>query len=204
MNRKNIIGIMMNRKSGYFVVYRDIWKHPVFKNLIESAIWLYMISSASHQDKTLNFLDNRIFVKRNELIFPLRKNAKFWKITYSEMRTFILRLKRRGMITTRLAQLLPTSNHPRRNITIISIINYDKFQYVDNEQPASAQLSPLTNKQDTNKQLTNSSNKNVNKNKSSKEYEEIGTEGEYIMLRKKSDGKKYLKHKFRDEPLKDY
>ena len=204
MNRKNIIGIMMRRKSGYFIVYRNIWKDPVFKNLIESAIWLYMISSASHQDKTLNFLDNRIFVKRNELIFPLRKNATFWKITYSEMRTFILRLKRRGMITTRLAQLLPTSNHPRRNITIISIINYDKFQYVDNEQPASAQLSPLSNKQDTNKQLTNSSNKNVNKNKSSKEYEEIGTEGNYIMLRKKSDGKKYLKHKFRDEPIKDY
>ena len=203
MNRKSIIGIMMSRKSGYFIVYRNIWKHPVFKNLIESAIWLYMISSASHQDKTLNFLDNRIFVKRNELIFPLRKNASFWKITYSEMRTFILRLKRRGMITTRLAQLIPTSNHPRRNITIISIINYDKFQYVDSEQPASNQLSPLTNTQGINKQITNSSNKNVNK-KSSKEYEEIGTEGNYIMLRKKSDGKKYLKHKWKDEPLKDY
>jgi len=202
MNRKSIIGIMMSRKSGYFIVYRNIWKHPVFKNLIESAIWLYMISSASHQDKTLNFLDNRIFVKRNELIFPLRKNATFWKITYSEMRTFILRLKRRGMITTRLAQLIPTSNHPRRNITIISIINYDKFQYVDNQQPASNQLSPLTNTQGINKQITNSSNKNVNK--ISKEYEEIGTEGNYIMLRKKSDGKKYLKHKWKDEPLKDY
>jgi hypothetical protein len=193
---------MMSRKSGYFIVYRNIWKHPVFKNLIESAIWLYMISSASHQDKTLNFLDNRIFVKRNELIFPLRKNATFWKITYSEMRTFILRLKRRGMITTRLAQLIPTSNHPRRNITIISIINYDKFQYVDNEQPASNQLSPLTNTQGINKQITNSSNKNVNK--ISKEYEQIGTEDHYVILRKKSDGKKYLKHKWKDEPLKDY
>ena len=202
MNRKSIIGIMMSRKSGYFIVYRNIWKHPVFKNLIESAIWLYMISSASHQDKTLNFLDNRIFVKRNELIFPLRKNATFWKITYSEMRTFILRLKRRGMITTRLAQLIPTSNHPRRNITIISIINYDKFQYVDNEQPASNQLSPLTNTQGINKQITNSSNKNVNK--ISKEYEQIGTEDHYVILRKKSDGKKYLKHKWKDEPLKDY
>ena len=202
MNRKSIIGIMMSRKSGYFIVYRNIWKHPVFKNLIESAIWLYMISSASHQDKTLNFLDNRIFVKRNELIFPLRKNATFWKITYSEMRTFILRLKRRGMITTRLAQLIPTSNHPRRNITIISIINYDKFQYVDSEQPASNQLSPLTNTQGINKQITNSSNKNVNK--ISKEYEQIGTEDHYVILRKKSDGKKYLKHKWKDEPLKDY
>ena len=26
---------MESRKSGYFVVYRDVWKHKVFKNLIQ-------------------------------------------------------------------------------------------------------------------------------------------------------------------------
>ena len=190
---------MQGRKSGYFLVYRDVWKHKVFRSLIESSVWLYMISSASHQDKTLNFLNSRIFVKRAELIFPLRKNATFWKLTYSEMRTFILRLKRRGMITTRLAQLTPTSNHPRRNITIISVINYDKFQYVDNEQPAPDQLSPLTNTQDTNKQYTNI----AIKNKSSKDIVYTGDEfGEYVKI--KTGGKIKWKHKFKDNmPLKD-
>ena len=190
---------MQGRKSGYFLVYRDVWKHKVFRSLIESSVWLYMISSASHQDKTLNFLNSRIFVKRAELIFPLRKNATFWKLTYSEMRTFILRLKRRGMITTRLAQLTPTSNHPRRNITIISVINYDKFQYVDNEQPAPDQLSPLTNTQDTNKQYTNI----AIKNKSSKDIEYLGDQfGEYVKI--KTGGKIKWKHKFKDNmPLKD-
>ena len=134
MNRKSIIGIMMSRKSGYFICYRNIWQHPVFKNLLQASCWIYMISSASHQDKDLRFLDNKIFVRRGEMIMPLRVTAKRFKMSYSEMRTF--------------------------------------------------------------------SNKNVNK--SSKEYEEIGTEGNYIMLRKKSDGKKYLKHKWKDEPLKDY
>ena len=189
---------MQGRKSGYFLVYRDVWNHKVFRSLIESSVWLYMISSASHQDKTLNFLNSRIFVKRAELIFPLRKNATFWKLTYSEMRTFILRLKRRGMITTRLAQLTPTSNHPRRNITIISVINYDKFQYVDNEQPAPDQLSPLTNTQDTNKQYTNI----AIKNKSSKEIVYTGNEyGEYSEIKLK--GKIKWKHKYLDKPLKD-
>jgi hypothetical protein len=108
------------------------------------------------------------------------------------------------MITTRTHQLAPTSNHPSRKVTIINVVNYDKFQYVDKEQPPHDHLSQqgLINKS-TKKQILISSNNNVNK-KSSKEYEEIGTEGNYIMLRKKSDGKKYLKHKFRDEPLKDY
>ena len=190
---------MQKTDSGYFLVYRKVWRNKVFRSLIESSVWLYMISSASHQDKTLNFLNSRIFVKRAELIFPLRKNATFWKLTYSEMRTFILRLKRRGMITTRLAQLTPTSNHPRRNITIISVINYDKFQYVDNEQPAPDQLSPLSNTQDTNKQYTNI----AIKNKSSKDIEYLGDDfGDYVKI--KTGGKIKWKHKFKnDMPLKD-
>ena len=191
---------MGTRKSGYFIVFRDVWKHKVFKNLIESSLWLYMISSATHEDKTLNFLDNRIFVKRGELIFPLRKNSTFWKITYSEMRTFILRLKRRGMIKTRLAQLSPTSNHPRRNITIISVVNYDKFQYVDKDQPAPDQLSPYTNTLDTNKLNTNISIKN--NNGFSKEIIYTGNKfGEYSEI--KVDGKFKWKHKYLDKPLKD-
>jgi len=192
---------MQDRKSGYFIVYRDVWRHKSFKNLIESAIWLYMISSASHQEKTLNFLDNRIFVKRGELIFPLRKNATFWKMTYSEMRTFILRLKRRGMITTRLAQLTPTSNHPRRNITLISVINYDKFQYVDNEQPASAHLSPLTNTQDTNKQYTKIAIKNINGSSKEKEFKG-NVSGEWQQVKIK--GKVLWKHRFKTElPMRE-
>ena len=190
---------MQGRKSGYFLVYRDVWNHKVFRSLIESSVWLYMISSASHQDKTLNFLNSRIFVKRGELIFPVRKNATFWKMTYSEMRTFILRLKRRGMITTRLAQLTPSSNHPRRSITIINVINYDKFQYVDKDQPPHAHLSPLTNTQDTNKQYTNI----AIKNKSSKDLKYTGDKfGNYVQI--VVDGKKKWKHAFLDNmPLKD-
>ena len=53
---------MGSTNSGYFLVWRKIWKSPVFKNLKQCAIWIYMISQATHRDKTLNFLDNKIFV----------------------------------------------------------------------------------------------------------------------------------------------
>ena len=102
------------------------------------------------------------------------------------------------MITTRLAQLIPTSNHPRRNITIINVVNYDKFQYVDNEQPAYDQLSPLTNKQDTNTQILNRVTK-----KTSNGITYLGDEfGEYAKVKIK--GKIKWKHKFKEDmPLKD-
>jgi len=195
--------IGLSRKSGYFICYRNIWQHPVFKNLLQASCWIYMISSASHQDKDLMFLNNKIFVRRGELIFPLRINAKRFKMSYSEMRTFILRLVRRKMITTRTNHLQPTSNHPNRKVTLIKLVNYDQFQYVDNQQPPPNHLSQQVLNNNTNKHILISSNKNVNK-KSSKEYEEIGTEDHYVILRKKSNGKKYLKHKWKDEPLKDY
>jgi hypothetical protein len=189
----------MSRKSGYFICYRNIWQHPVFKNLLQASCWIYMISSASHQDKNLRFLENTIFVRRGELIMPLRVNAKRFKMTYSEMRTFILRLVRRKMITTRVAHLQPTSNHKNRKVTIINVINYDKFQYVDNQQSHTDHISQqgLNNKSNT--QLLNIGS---SKDKVFNSGEKVLSEwDQYNIILK--DGKKYKKHKWKKEPLEE-
>tara|TARA_B100000965_G_scaffold127665_1_gene106237 strand:- start:3617 stop:4099 length:483 start_codon:yes stop_codon:yes gene_type:complete len=158
-----------------------------------------MISSASHQDKTLRFMDTPIFVRRGEMIMPLRVTAKRFKMTYSEMRSFILRLVRRKMITTRTAQLQPTNNHKNRKVTLISIVNYDKFQYVDKEQPHTDRISQQVLNEHTNKHnlITTS------KKRSSKEFTYTGNEfGEYAEIKIK--GKYKWKHKYKDNlPLKD-
>ena len=190
----------MAKRSGYFLVYRDIWRSPVFKNLLQCSCWIYFISSASHQDKTLKFLGNDIFVRRGEMIMPLRVTAKRFGMTYSEMRSFILRLVRRKMITTRTTQLQPTSNHKSRKVTLISLVNYDKYQYVDSEQPLTDHLQQQV--------LINNTNTHILNSKSSKDkgvnsgYKNIGDWGQYTILLK--NNKKYLKHKWKDEPIKDY
>ena len=190
----------MAKKRGYFILYRDIYSSPVFKNLLQASCWIYFISSASHQDKTLKFLGSEFFIKRGEAIMPLRVTAKRFGMTYSEMRSFILRLVRRKMIGTRTTQLQPTNNHPSRKVSIINLINYDKYQYVESEQPPTAHLSQQVLIHNTNTQILNS--------KSSKDkvvnngYKTIGNWGEYNILQKGQ--KKYLKHKWKDEPIKDY
>ena len=190
----------MSRKSGYFICYRNIFQHPVFKNLLQASCWIYMISSASHQDKDLRFLDNKIFVRRGEMIMPLRVTAKRFKMTYSEMRTFILRLVRRKMITTRVHQLQPTTNHPSRKVTLISIVNYDKFQYVDKEQPPTDHLSQQVLKNNitnTHTKIGSSKDNIVNS-----EYKIVSEWGQYNIIMK--DGKKYKKHKWKNEPITEY
>ena len=190
----------MAKRSGYFLVYRDIWRNTVFKNLLQCSCWIYFISSASHQDKTLRFLGNDIFVRRGEMIMPLRVTAKRFGMTYSEMRAYIHRLVRRKMITTRTTQLQPTADHKSRKVTLISLVNYDKYQYVDNQQPHTTHLPQQVLINNTNTQVLNirsSKDDNVNNG-----YKKIGEEGHYLILLK--DSKKYLKHKWKDEPIKDY
>ena len=188
----------MAKKRGYFILYRDIYSSPVFKNLLQASCWIYFISSASHRDTTLRFLGTDVFIKRGEAIMPLRVTAKRFGMTYSEMRSFILRLVRRKMINTRTAQLQPSNNHPSRKVTIINLINYDKYQYVESEQPPTAQLSQQVSIHNTNTHILNS----VVKKSSKEEYKKIGEWGEYSIVLK--DSKKYLKHKWKDEPLKEY
>ena len=188
----------MAKKRGYFILYRDIYSSPIFKNLLQASCWIYFISSASHRDTTLRFLGTDVFIKRGEAVMPLRVTAKRFGMTYSEMRSFILRLVRRKMIGTRTAHLQPSNNHPSRKVTIINLINYDKYQYVDGEQPPTAHLSQQVSIHNNNTQLLNT----VVKKSSKEEYKKIGEWGEYTIVLK--DSKQYLKHKWKDEPLKPY
>ena len=190
----------MAKRSGYFLVYRDIWRNPVFKNLLQCSCWIYFISSASHQDKTLRFLGNDIFVRRGEMIMPLRVTAKRFGMTYSEMRSYILRLVRRKMITTRTTHLQPTKDHKSRKVTLISLVNYDKYQFVDSEQPLTTHIQQQVLINNNNEQVLNtksSKDKNVNNG-----YKVVGEWNNHDILQK--DGKKYLRHKWKDEPLKEY
>ena len=130
---------------------------------------------------------------------PLRVTAKRFGMSYSEMRTFILRLVRRKMITTRVAHLQPTNNHKNRKVTLISIVNYDKFQYVDKEQPHTDHISQqgLNNILIKQTKLGSSKDKIVNS-----EYKIVSEWGQYNIIMK--DGKKYKKHKWKNEPIVEY
>ena len=183
--------------SGYFLAFRSVWRHPAFKSIIESAIWLYIVSNASHKDKELKFMENPIFVKRGELIFPLRKNAKIWGITYPRMRLFIQRLKTKKMINIRLATMNPHRDHKYAKVSIISVVNYDKFQQYD--------LTPNQYKTTTNALLNNKLNNNTNISKDKKDvnsgnnydgsYKVVSTWGDEDIVEK--NGKKYVRHRWK-------
>ena len=184
----------MSYRSGYFLAFRSIWNHPAFKNHIERGVWLYMVSNASHKDKELKFMENPVFVKRGELIFPIRKNAKIWKMAYSSMRSFILRLKRKKMIDLRVATTKPDHNHPYNSVSIISITNYDKFQQYDltPDQYKTTSSALLNNK------LINNTNIISSPKDGDKDYKILSEWGQEVIILR--NGKKYRKHKWKNVP----
>ena len=64
-------------------------------------------------------------------------------------------------------------------------------------QPPQHQLSPDTYTYNTNTNISIGSTKDVNNG-----YKSVGEWGQYTILEK--DGKKYKKHKWKDEPIKEY
>jgi hypothetical protein len=152
-----------------------------------------MVSNASHKDKELKFMENPVFVKRGELIFPLRKNANIWKMPYSSMRSFILRLKKKKMIDIRVATTKPDHNHPYKSVSVVSIVNYDKFQQYDlTPDQYKTTSSALLNNNLSNETNIIGSAKDVDKYRVLEEWGE-----EQIIIR---NGKKYRKHKWKDVP----
>ena len=84
-------------------------------------------------------------------------------------------------------------------MTLLSLVNYDKYQYVDTEQPLTTHLQQevLIHK---NTHILNT--RSIKDDVVNSGYKRAGDWGEYIVLIK--DNKKYLKHKWRKEPIKEY
>ena len=101
------------------------------------------------------------------------------------------------MINVRIHHLEPSFNHPSRKISIIECLNYDKYQYLEDVQPPQHQLSPDTNTLSLKNNISIGSSKDVNNG-----YKQGGSWGDYNILEK--GGKQYLKHKYKDEPIKEY
>ena len=183
------------RNSGYFLAFRSVWKHPAFKTKIEAAIWLYMISNASYKNKEVRFIDDKVFVRRRELVFPLRKNAEIWGIPYSNMRNFVDRLKKKKMIDTRRTTIKPQLDHKHGSVTVVFIRNYDKFQ----AQSESVNHIPT----ESNAILNNITNTltNISKGLEKSVDKIVGSFGEYNIIER--NGKQYYKHKWKNEPLKE-
>lgn len=141
---------------GYIKMYRSILDNPIVcKDSEVFSIWCYLLLEATHDGYETLFGNQRITVKKGQLVTSRKSIANKFNINESKVeRTFIL-FKNEQMIE----QQSSTKNR------LITILNWDKFQNKEQRNEHHSNNNRTTSEQQVN---TNNNDKNVNNEKNDK------------------------------------
>ncbi len=169
-------------KKGWIKLYRsitdcDFWntKEPYDRR----SAWVDILLTVNHEEKKIIFNNEVVTVERGQMVTSVRKLSEKWKWSRDRVATFLRTLERTQMLTV-------NSNRYR---TLLTVVNYDKFQSVpDTESATNTTTSQpqtrtqLSHQQGTNKNIRTFKKKdikaqtqfnNFSMQKSKKDYEEI-------------------------------
>lgn len=148
-------GNVMSNSQGWIKLHRSILDWEWYDDPNTKIVFLHLLLKANHKDKAYK----GVLVKRGEVVTGRLVLSAELRLSEQQIRTALNRLKSTNEIT------IKTTN---KN-SVITIVNYDLYQEVENDQPTN---EPIYNQQSTNKQPTANqqltTNKNVKNNKNEK------------------------------------
>jgi hypothetical protein len=104
--------------NGYVIAYRRVWKHPVFRDLLDAGIWNYLYQNAAWRDARVFLHGTRVDLRRGQIFVSLRSLAEGFCCPEPRVRRLINSLRDDAMI-----EVLPTHRG-----TVITICNYEDYQ----------------------------------------------------------------------------
>ena len=113
---------------GWIKLQRDIMSHWIAQDNEYLAVWIRMLSEANYESQTKMFNGQVITVGRGQFIFGLDSYAEKTKVSVMRLRRLVDLLEKHQMINR-----VKTSKY-----SLISIVNYDKYQ-ADNRQTTGTQ-----------------------------------------------------------------
>lgn len=142
--------------SGYVRLYRDVWKHPIFRNAAEAAAFSKMICDAAYKESRVKFRGVVVTLQRGQLATSTREIAKTWGWSEASARRFLGRLEADKMIIRGGRKTdaggdappgtphdAPADAHRDAPFTVLTICNYDVYQpsLVNRDAPDDARLT---------------------------------------------------------------
>lgn len=137
----------MSNSQGWIKLHRSILDWEWYDDPNTKIVFLHLLLKANHKDKAYK----GVLVKRGEVVTGRLVLSAELRLSEQQIRTSLNRLKSTNEIT------IKTTN---KN-SVITIVNYDLYQEVENDQPAN---EPTVNQQTTNKQPTVNQQVTTNKN----------------------------------------
>lgn len=132
--------------EGWVSIHRKIMELSWFNKSDYVHLWLYLLLKANYQDKEIYIGNEKVLVKRGELLTSRNKLSEVVHVQESKIYRILKCFENEHQIEQRKT----------KKYTVISIVNYDKYQ--KNEQVVEQQMN---NKRTTDEQSMNTNN-NIN------------------------------------------
>ena len=120
--------------EGWIALHRKIYNSSDFNNQLEVAVFLYLVSMASHKPTQVVYRKKKITLSRGQVSIAYRDLAKKFNLSMQNIKTIIKHLKKSGNLNQTLT----------KNLSIYTIVKYSKYQDIE----------PTTNQKLTNRTTT--------------------------------------------------
>ena len=135
--------------KGWIRLDRAITEHWIFSDAEKFRAWIDLLLMANHEDNKVLMHDGLLNVKRGQFITSIGKLATRWHWSRDRVYRFLELLESEHMLQRK-------SNRSR---TVLTIVNYGKFQDVPNTNKTTNKTTDKTTNKSTNKtQTTNINN----------------------------------------------
>lgn len=104
--------------AGWFAISRDILRHWIWKNPLHAVRWIELISMAHFEPCVIELGKKDISLERGQFVTTTRQLQGKWLTNAKTVLAFLSLLEKNGMIICKKTS----------EITIISIVNFDKYQ----------------------------------------------------------------------------
>lgn len=118
------------KHTGFIRLHRAILDNPLYETepFTKTMAWIDLLLNAKYEDEKEWHRGSEILVKRGQLVVSLGELSKKWKWTRSKVQRFLDYLEREKAIQKPIQSAI---QKPIQLSTIISIVNYDKYQTPD-------------------------------------------------------------------------
>ena len=106
--------------EGWIALHRKIYNSKDFNNQLEVAVFLYLVSMASHKPVNVIYRKKKLTLKRGEVSIAYKVLAKKFDLSERKIRTIIANLIHSGNLNQTL----------HKNLSIYTIVKYSKYQDV--------------------------------------------------------------------------
>lgn len=146
--------------KGYIKLHRDIVDHWLWLEPKHLKAWLYLLCKAAWEPKTIPFnKDESVTIGRGQILTTIRQLMGQWGYYAQATLDFLNVLEKEGMITR--------ESHSK--FSIITIVNYDKYQDDDEKTERKTERKSKHTKEIKNKEINNSLSKEADE----KFYDEL-------------------------------